>query len=495
MEDHIGLTLLGVDIGTTHVKACAYDETGRFLGAAHRGTPTRRLRGGGAEYDAHAVEHAAFEVIWQVAERFGPPRAIGVASMAESGFLVDESGEPLVPAVAWFDGRTAPQAVRWKERLDPIELFSRTGLHLAPRCSACKLEWHRENTPEAWSKAGGWLGMAEYLVFRMTGEKSTDPSLASRTMLFNIVRGDWDEKLCALAGIPPDMLPPIYTAGAGPGTLLSSAAAGTPIPPGTPVVVCGHDHVCGAFGAGKVETGEVADSMGTAEGVFIAHREPLLDETIHDLSLSIGRHVLPHSFYLGTGLPEAGGAVGRLLRLLEGTEEDLARWTDEAAALAPGEGGVFLPLVSGVGGGVLLHALDKGSSPAHLVRAMLEGLTLEIDAALERAAQAAEAELSSITVLGGGARNSLWRQLKADVSGKCVRAVCEPECVARGAAMLAGIGAGIYEDHNSVPGPEYEPYTHSPAGDQAAYKRLYSEVLRPLRERLGSLRLEQQDAG
>jgi sugar (pentulose or hexulose) kinase len=94
------MTLLGVDIGTTHVKACAYDETGRFLGASHRGTPTRRLRGGGAEYDAHAVERAAFEVIRQVAERFGPPRAIGVASMAESGFLVDDSGEPLTPAVA-----------------------------------------------------------------------------------------------------------------------------------------------------------------------------------------------------------------------------------------------------------------------------------------------------------------------------------------------------------------------------------------------------------
>ncbi len=485
------MTLLGVDIGTTHVKACAYYETGRFLGASHRGTPTRRLRGGGAEYDAHAVERATFEVIGQVAERFGPPQAIGVASMAESGFLVDDSGEPLAPAIAWFDGRTAPQAVRWKERLDPIELFSRTGLHLAPRCSACKLEWHRENTPEAWSKAGGWLGMAEYLAFRMTGEKSTDPSLASRTMLYNIVRGEWDEKLCALAGIPLDILPPVYTAGAGPGRLLSSATAGTPIPPDIPVVVCGHDDVCGAFGAGVDKLGEVADSMGTAEGALITLREPLLDETVYELGLSVGRHVLPETFYLGTGLPEAGGAVGWVLRVLEGTEEDLARWTGEAAALAPGEGGVFLPLAHGGGGGVLFHALGEESRPAHLLRAVLEGLTLEIDAALKRAAQAAEVEPSSITVLGGGARNGLWRQLKADVSGKCVRAVCEPECVARGAAMLAGIGAGIYEDHNSVPGPEYKPYTHSPAGDQAAYERLYFEVLLPLRERLGSLRLEQ----
>jgi sugar (pentulose or hexulose) kinase len=128
--------LLGVDIGTTHVKACAYGEDGRFLGASRRSTPTRRLRASGAEYDARAVEHAVFEVIRQVTERFGSPRAIGVASMAESGFLLDGSGEPLAPAIAWFDGRTAPQAARWMERMDPLELFSRTGLHLAPRCSA-----------------------------------------------------------------------------------------------------------------------------------------------------------------------------------------------------------------------------------------------------------------------------------------------------------------------------------------------------------------------
>lgn len=490
------MTLLGVDIGTTHVKACAYSEDGRFLGAYHHSTPTRRLRAGRAEYDACAVECAAFDVIRQVVERFGLPRAIGVASMAESGFLIDGSGEPLAPAVAWFDGRTAPQAARWEERMDPLELFSRTGLHLSPRCSACKLEWHRENTPEAWSKADAWLGMAEYLVFRMTGAKNTDPSLASRTMLFDIVRGEWDEKLCALAGVPPDLLPPVYEAGAGPGRLLSTAAAGVPVPPDIPVVVCGHDHVCGAFGAGVVQSGEVADSMGTAEGALITIREPLLDNTVYDLGLSMGRHVLPESFYVGAGLPEAGGAVGWLMRLLEGSEEDLARWTGEAAALAPGEGGVFLPLVRGGNDdGVLLHALGGESRPAHLLRAVLEGLTLEIDAAVKCLARAGEVELSGITVLGGGARNALWRQLKADASGKRVRAVSEAECVARGAAMLAGIGAGIFEDHYSVPGPAYESYPHNPSGDQAAYERLYSEVLRPLRERLGSLRSAQQDAG
>ena len=478
---------MGVDIGTTYIKACAYDEDGKFLGAAHRDTPTRQHQGGSAEYEAHEIERTVLGVIRQVAEQLGPTQAIGVASMAESGFLVDAAGEPLAPAIAWFDGRTVPQVARWRARLNPLELFSRTGLHLTPRYSACKLEWHRENTPGAWSEAVGWLGMAEYLVFRMTGEKSTDPSLATRTMLFGIENGEWDEELCKLAGIPSDLLPSVHEAGAGPGKLLSSVAADLGIPADIPVVVCGHDHVCGAFGAGAVEPGEVVDSIGTAESTLITLREPLLDETGYNMDLNMGRHVLPDHFYLNAGLPEAGGAVALLLRLLEGDEEDLVRWTEEAGALSPGEGGVFLPLVRGEDDGRTFYGLGKDSRPAHLLRAVLEGLTLEVDAALECVAQVAGMEPSSITVLGGGARNALWRQLKADVSGKLVRVVSEPECVARGAAMLAGVGAGIFEDYSSVPHPEYEPHTHEPAGDPTVYERLYRKVHRPLRERLRSL--------
>lgn len=183
----------------------------------------------------------------------------------------------------------------------------------------------------------------------------------------------------------------------------------------------------GAFGAGAVEAGEIVDSMGTAEAALITFREPPLDETGFNLNLNVGRHVLPENFYLVAGLPESGAAVGWLLRLLEGSEDDLARWTKAAEELVLGEGGVFLPLVRGEENGVSFYGLGKESRPAHLLRAVLEGLTLEIDAALKRAERAVETELSSFTVLGGGARNSLWRQLKAEMSGRPVRAVSEPE--------------------------------------------------------------------
>lgn len=479
------LMLLGIDIGTTHIKARMYDEEGSFLGGVHRPTPTRRLPDGGAEYGASAIEQVVFEAIRQVSEQVGPPQAIGISSIGESGFLVDGAGEALVPAIAWFDGRTAPQAARWQARIDSADLFSRTGLHCAPLYSACKLEWLKENSPEAWKQAAGWLGIAEYLVFRMTGERVTDPSLASRTMLFRIDRDQWDQELCELAGVPIELLPPVHGAGTCSGGLMASVAREISVPEGVPVAVCGHDHVCGAFGAGATKPGEVVDSIGTAEACLLTLYGPPPNKAGFDMNLSVGRHVLPKGFYLATTLPESGAAVDWLLNLLDASEEDLSRWTTRAKRLSPGEGGTFLPVLQGENSNMTLCALNKDGHPEHFLRAVLEGLTVEIDAALKRAAHATGIELAGLTLMGGGAKNVLWRQLKADASGLSVRAISDPECAARGAAMLAGVGDGTFADHDSVPVPKHEPDIYRPSGEQAVYERLYYEVHEPLRKHLG----------
>jgi xylulokinase len=479
------LTLLGIDIGTTHVKARAYDETGRLLAEARRPTPTTRLPGGGAEYAPDALEEAAFGAAREAVGGAGPPRAIGVTSMAESGFLLGEDGEALAPAIAWFDGRSAPQAERWAGRIDAAELFARTGLHVTPLPTACKLEWLRQDSPDLFARAAGWLGMSEYLVFRMTGEQATEPSLAGRTMLYNVRAGGWDEELCALAGVPPRLLPPVRESGTVLGGLTPEAARRLSAPAGTPVAVAGHDHICGAFGAGATAPGEVVDSMGTAEASLLTLTEPPLDATGHALGLPVGRHVLPGRYYVAATLPRSGGLVGQLKQLLGGTDEDLARWTREAAALAPGGGGVCLPPTDERPGadGLLLCALGNGGGPGHLLRAVLEGLTLEMNHDLARAVAASGAAPSRITLLGGGAQSGLWARLKADASGLPVRVVSDPECVARGAAMLAGVGTGVFPDTDSVPSPDYETALE-PSGSHAEYERLYAEVHEPLRARL-----------
>ena len=474
--------LLGIDVGTTNVKACAYDEEGRLLYRAKRPMPSRRLRGGGAEYEADELERVVLEAARETIEDCGPPEAIGISSMAESGFLIGDAGNPLSPAIAWFDQRTLPQAARWKERLPERELFARTGLRSAPLSTASKLEWIQDNQPDVWKESRAWLGMAEYLVFRMTGESGTDPSLACRTMLFDVGRGEWDEGLCALAGVPAGMLPPVHQAGAITGKLSKEAAGKLSIPDGVPVAVCGHDHVCGAFGAGAASPGDVLDSIGTAEACILTLSEPPLDEAGYELGLPVGRHVSPGLSYIGATLPESGGLVGWLVDLLEGDENDLARWTEDAAALDPGEGGVCLPVLDERDGGVVFSSLEKESRAGHLLRAALEGLALEVQSQLERALNATGTHPEIITLVGGGARNSLWSQLKADASGLPVRVVEDPECVARGAALLAGVGAGVFPDVGSVPGASSIRATLEPSGDHDEYGRLYREVHHPLRE-------------
>ncbi len=480
------MILLGIDIGTTHVKACAYDEEGRLLGDARRPTPTERLPGGGAQYGAVPMEEAAFGAVREVVEQVGPPRAIGVTSMAESGFLIGDRGQPLGPAIAWFDGRTAPQASRWRERMAPQELYARTGLHVTPLFSACKLEWLKENEPDIFARATGWLGMSEYLVYRMTGHRGTDPSLASRTMLCRIEDREWDEELCRLAGVPEGFLPPIYPSGTELGELTAGAAAEVSATAGVPVVVGGHDHICGALGAGATAPGEIVDSMGTAEASLLTLLRPPVDEAGFELGLPAGCHVLPESYYLAATLPASGGLVERLVGLLGGDTEDLARWTEQAAALAPGEGGVCLPPTDEgpSAEGQLLAALGHESSPGHLLRAVLEGLTLQMNSAFKRAVGASEVEPSGITLVGGGAQSELWARLKADAANLPVRVVSDPECVARGAAMLAGVGAGVFDDARSIPAPDYEADL-APSGDHAEYERLYADVYEPLRDFLG----------
>ena len=475
--------LLGVDVGTTNVKACAYDEEGRLLHRAKRPTPTRRLRGGGAEYEAGELERVAFEAMREAVEEAGPPETIGISGMAESGFLIGDAGNPLSPAIAWFDQRTALQAARWKERLPARELFSRTGLRSTPLSTASKLEWVQDNEPGVWKESRAWLGMPEYLAFRMTGERATDPSLACRTMLFDVGRGGWDEELCALAGVPTGMLPPVHQAGAATGKLSRDAAVKISAPTGVPVAVCGHDHVCGAFGAGAASPGDVLDSIGTAEACILPLTEPPLDGTGYELGLPVGSHVSPGLFYIAVTLTQSGGLVEWLLDLLEGDEQDLDRWTGEAASLSPGEGGVCLPLL-GEDDDIVFSSLGRESRAGHLLRAALEGLTLEIQSQLEQALEATGVAPEVMTLVGGGARNGLWSRLKADASDLPVRVVEEPECVARGAALLAGLGAGIFPDVESVPGASSVRETLEPSGDHDEYGRLYREVHRPLRENI-----------
>ena len=191
--------------------------------------------------------------------------------------LLDAAGAATTDSIAWFDIRTRPQATWLAERIGKDELFARSGLSLQPIFSLNKLLWHREHEPDAWARSVRWLMLADFIAHRLCGEAATDLSLASRTLMLDLRRKRWDEQTLAQAGIDPRLLAPLVPGGTSLGTVTASAAALTGLPVTAVVAAGGHDHVCGALAAGVTRPGQMLNSLGTAEAVFlpIASRWPM----------------------------------------------------------------------------------------------------------------------------------------------------------------------------------------------------------------------------
>ncbi|HEX9117142.1 MAG TPA: FGGY family carbohydrate kinase, partial [Anaerolineae bacterium] len=265
------MTLLyGLDLGTSTIKAAAYDpEVGRTVALCARPTPVEHLANGWSEHDPEALWQAAAGCLRALRQQV-PDRAVAglaIASFAEAGIALDQHLRPLYPIIAWYDRRTEAQVKWWEAQIDPVALHAITGQQLSPTFGANKWLWIREHVPAAATRLGAWLSVPDYVLWRLTGELATDYSLASRTMLFDQAACGWSPPLLAAVGLTPDQLPRLAPAGTVAGAVTASAAAETGLPPGTPCALGGHDHLCAAFAAGAYKPGSVVDSAGTAEAV------------------------------------------------------------------------------------------------------------------------------------------------------------------------------------------------------------------------------------
>lgn len=263
--------LIGLDIGTTNTKAVAFDPTsGRVITVVS--IPTRSLSPapGWTEIDPEELWQGVTTCLRQVVTQVeAPVLGIGVSSMAEAGVPLDTEGKPLYRIIHWHDPRTEPQLRRTLAHFGPPHLFRVTGQ--APRhvYSLYKLLWLREHEPDAFAALHRWLCISDYVAWRLTGVAATDFSLASRTMLLDQRKRQWSAEMLDYAEIRPEQLPELAQAGTEIGRVTAGAADQTHVAAGTPVVIGGHDHLCGSLAAGAVSPGQVVDSIGTAEGLVI----------------------------------------------------------------------------------------------------------------------------------------------------------------------------------------------------------------------------------
>lgn len=447
------MALLGIDIGTTHCKAGLFAMDGAAIHIASRPMLVRRTSDGRPFFDPQELWATAAEVIGEAAAAATAPiAAIGVASMAESGLLLDRGdGAPRSEVLPWFDTSSQLNADAIASRSDPLQVFLKTGLRVTYKSSLARLLWLRDRSPGIMQGAV-WLSAADYIAYRLTGAFGTDYSLAGRTCAFDIQTQRWDESWLRTWGLSADLFPPAQPAGT-PLGVAASAWSALGLPAGIPVAVSGHDHVCGALAAGAVEPGVVFDSMGTAEvliGVF-PDRCPLSEPDFRS-GLMVGCHVMDGYRYWMGGLSASGGSVEWIRSHLADpplSYDDLLRLLDSAAPEPTGI--LFFPYLLGSGSphtDPAVRAAFVGLSASHtradLAKSVLEGAAYEIEFIRRAGERMAGHPIDRLTAAGGGTRNRPWLQIKADVSGAAIHVSPEPEATLLGAALAAGIGAGVY---------------------------------------------------
>lgn len=511
--------MIGIDIGTTNWKMGAYDEDGRELARYRRPTLTHEEPGGRATYDPAEIWQAVEEGLAELVRQLGPGGArrvagIAVTSMAEAGVLLDRAGEAVYPAIAWYDPRTEELGRFWREQVDPYRVYEITGFPPQYIASVNKIRWIRQHHPERFERAVRWLCMADYVAWRLSGQQAMDFSLASRTMMFDIRKRAWSRELLELAALDEALLPPAVPSGTPLGRIRPEVAETTGLPRGVMVSAGGHDHWCGALAAGVVAPGDALDSTGTAEAIIIVLERPVFSKELFQSGFAVGCHVVPDRYY-AVGATQAAGATIEWVRAVLGeAEERAAREAGEGAAgvyrrlmalaaqAPPGSRGLlFLPHLRGAVSPP--DALSRGAwaglrsyhTRADLIRAVVEGLAHEFAYIVHRLSELTTTPVRRVAAVGGGVRNELWCQLKADISGLALEIPEVEEATTLGAAMLAGVGAGIYRDaldaarrvrrlsRTLAPHPEstqrYRPY-------HALYRELYP-ALAGLHARLGEL--------
>lgn len=248
--------LLGLDIGTTSIKAVLYDPAqGRVVRRAARPTPVDHPQPGWSEHDPEALWKTTVQCIREAAIG-APVHALAISSMAETGVLVDADFQPAAPAIAWFDRRSEPQAARIEHKISIERLYQITGQRASPSFGITKLLWIKENQPAAFQGGRHWLPVPAYLLWRLTSEVAVDCSIASRTLAYDQRTGDWSREVLDLLDLPVSLFPAVKQGGTAVGKISTQAADKSGLPVTTICVLGGHDHLCAAFAAGAHAPGQ-----------------------------------------------------------------------------------------------------------------------------------------------------------------------------------------------------------------------------------------------
>lgn len=448
-------TFLGLDVGTSGVKAILVSPAGEVVATATAPLSLHTPQPGWAEQDPEEWWSASCTAIRGVlAQRSRTIAAVGIAGQMHSSVFLDRAGAVIRPALLWCDGRTTAEC---------REIEARAGGEARLREWVCnpalegftlpKVLWLRNHEPAAFARLATVLLAKDFVRFRLTGALATEPSDASGTLMFDPSGVRWSGAIMDAVRLNASLLPEVRGSSDVVGGITERAAALTGLAVGTPVVGGGADNACGAAGVGAITAGEAVSSWGTSGTVLAPMAEPRVDPRLRAHTFC---HVVPGVWYVMGVVLSAGGAFAwyrdQVARELGDTERD-ARLVDEAAMVPVGaEGVTFLPYLQGertphrdASLRAAFAGLSLAHSRAHLTRAVLEGVCFALRDSLAILQELGLAP-THLVLTGGGARNPFIRRLQADIFGLPVTTVNREEGPAYGAALLAAVGVGAFRD-------------------------------------------------
>lgn len=445
--------VLGIDISTTGAKALLVDERGTVAASASTEYTLSTPRPLWSEQDPAdwwdgiqtsirlALKHANIDGS-QIA-------GIGLTGQMHGLVLLDDQGNVLRPAMLWNDQRTGPQCEWITKQVGLEQLLAWTGNPALTGFTAPKIVWVREHEPHVYAQVKQILLPKDYIRFKLTDTYATDMAGAAGTLLLDITTRDWSPGMLEALDIPHDWLPPCHEGPQITGRISKAAAAATGLKADTPVVGGGGDQAAQAVGVGAVKPGIIALTLGTSGVVFSPTAEPIIEPNglLHAFC-----HAVPGRWHMMGVMLSAAGA----LRWYHDITDPDASYDDflaEAADVPAGcEGLAFLPYLTGErtpypdpnARGAFV-GMTVRHTQAHMKRAVLEGVAFGLRDSLELL-RAGGVKIEQIRASGGGTRSALWRQILADVMNCELVTVNTTEGAAYGAALLAGVGGGVWPD-------------------------------------------------
>lgn len=453
--------ILAIDQGTSGLKLTIFDVDGQVIADKTKTYATTYPAEGYVEQDCDEWWQVSVEGIKEMLDEKNinseAIKGIGVDGISWACIPIDKEGNVLYPTMIWLDRRATAEAQWMKDVAGEEALIALSGNPVDACYITPKMLWLKNNKPEVFAKTDKFLQSNAFIVYRLTGKISQDYSQGYGFHFFDMTNGTYNAEMAEKLDLSLDLVAPLMHSHEVVGGVTAEVAALTGLKEGTPVVAGGLDAACCTLGAGVIQVGQTQEQGGQAGGMSICLNGP----KIHP-KLILGYHVVPNMWLLQGGTTGGGGTLNWFNRELGHAEQEVAFqegsnpfkvMSDEATEIPAGsEGIVFLPYMKGERSPLwsadakgVYYGLSFDKTRAHMIRSTMEGVAYSLKHNLDTALEVG-ADVDVLSSVGGSANSDVWTQLKSDITGKRIEVPYSDHATTLGAALLAGVGVGLYND-------------------------------------------------